>query len=85
VTLTLSLVSRRLPGSNGVSAKAEESPLLDAVTRKRLLKTLQAGDNLVFGAVICKAWRLTATVIICGFISFLTVVNKSIHQQKPRL
>jgi hypothetical protein len=25
---------------------------------ERLLKTLQAGENLVFAAVICKMWRL---------------------------
>jgi hypothetical protein len=40
-----------------VSAEAEESPLLEAVTRKRLVKTLQSGEDLVFAAVICKKWR----------------------------
>jgi hypothetical protein len=41
-----------------MSAEAEESPLLQAVSRKRLVKTLQAGEDLVFVAVICKVWRL---------------------------
>jgi hypothetical protein len=43
-----------VPSGNGVSAEAEESPLLGAVTRKQLVKTLQAAENLVSAAVICK-------------------------------
>jgi hypothetical protein len=39
-------------------AEAEESPLLEAVTGKRLVKTLQTGEEVVFAAVICKVWRL---------------------------
>jgi hypothetical protein len=39
-----------------VSAEAEKSLLLEAVTRKRLAKTLQAGEE--FAAVISKMWRL---------------------------
>jgi hypothetical protein len=42
-SLELSPVVRRWPARNGVSTEAEESPLLEAVTRKRLLKTQQAG------------------------------------------
>jgi hypothetical protein len=38
--------------------EAEESSLLKSVTRKILVKTLQAGEDLVFAAVICKVWRL---------------------------
>jgi hypothetical protein len=38
-----------------VSAEAEES---QAVAWKRLVKILQAGEDLVFAAVICKLWRL---------------------------
>jgi hypothetical protein len=34
--------------------EAEESPLLEAVARERIVKTLQAGENLMFAAVICK-------------------------------
>jgi hypothetical protein len=37
--------------------EAEESPLLTSITRKRLLKTLWTGDDLVFAAVICKVWK----------------------------
>jgi hypothetical protein len=34
------------PESNDVSTEAEESPLLRSITKQRLLKTLQAGENL---------------------------------------
>jgi hypothetical protein len=34
------------PGSNGVIAKAEESPLLEAVVMEQLLRTQQAGKRL---------------------------------------
>jgi hypothetical protein len=40
-----------------VSAEAEEFSVLKAVTGKRLMKTLQAGKNLVCALVICKVWR----------------------------
>jgi hypothetical protein len=42
--------------------EAEESPLLEAVARERLLKTLQAGEHLVSAAVICKVWRLAVAL-----------------------
>jgi hypothetical protein len=45
-----------------VSVEAEESPLLEAVTRKRLVKTQQAGEDLVFATVICKLWRLAVAL-----------------------
>jgi hypothetical protein len=51
VTLTnseLNSVVKWWPAWNGVSTEAEESPLLEAVTGKRLVKTLQAA------LVICK-------------------------------
>jgi hypothetical protein len=51
------LVVRQWPAGNGVSAKAEKSRLLDAVTRKRLVKILQAGKDLACALVICEAWR----------------------------
>jgi hypothetical protein len=35
-----------------VQFRAEESPMLNFVTRKRLLKTLQAGEDVVFAEVI---------------------------------
>jgi hypothetical protein len=50
-SLELSLVLRRCPAGNGVSVEAEEPPLLETVIRKRLVKTLQAGKDLVFAAV----------------------------------
>jgi hypothetical protein len=37
--------------------EAQKSPLLTSVTRKGLLKTLQAGEYLVFAAVVCKLCR----------------------------
>jgi hypothetical protein len=38
--------------------EAEESPLLEAVTREQLVKTQQAGKDLVCAVVICKVWRI---------------------------
>jgi hypothetical protein len=37
---------------------AEESPLLEVVTRKWLLKIQQTGKNLAGAVVICESWRL---------------------------
>jgi hypothetical protein len=37
----------------------EESPLLEAVARERLVKIQQAGKDLVGAVVICNVWRLT--------------------------
>jgi hypothetical protein len=39
-----------------------ESPLLEAVARERLLKTLQARENLMFAAVFCKVWSLAVAL-----------------------
>jgi hypothetical protein len=39
-----------------LSTKAEEFPLLEAVTRERLVKTQQAGKGSA--VVICELWRL---------------------------
>jgi hypothetical protein len=41
-----------------LSPEAEESPLLGAVTRERLVKTRQAGKCLASAAVICELRRL---------------------------
>jgi hypothetical protein len=38
--------------------EAEESPLIEAVTREWLVKTQQAGKYLICAVVICKVWRL---------------------------
>jgi hypothetical protein len=34
------------PNSNNVNPEAEESPLLRAVTKQRLVKIIQAGEDL---------------------------------------
>jgi hypothetical protein len=41
-----------------LSAEAEEYPLLEAVTRERLVKTQLAGKGLAGAVVICRLWRL---------------------------
>jgi hypothetical protein len=51
-------VGREPPFRENLSAEAEESPLLEAVTRERLVKTQQAGRDLACAVVICKVWRL---------------------------
>jgi hypothetical protein len=45
-----------------LSAEYEESPLLEAVTRKRLVKTQQAGKGLAGAVAICELWRLTVAL-----------------------
>jgi hypothetical protein len=40
-----------------VSREAEESQLLEAVTKKRLVKRLQARKDLLLAGVICKVWK----------------------------
>jgi hypothetical protein len=45
--------------SENLNPEAEEYPLLEAFTRKRLVKTLQAGKDLAsFG----KVWRLAVAL-----------------------
>jgi hypothetical protein len=41
-----------------LSAEAEEPPLLEAVARERLVKTLQAGKGLMGAVVISEMWTL---------------------------
>jgi hypothetical protein len=41
-----------------LSAEAEESPLLEAVSREWLVKKQQAGKAVLCAVVICKVWRL---------------------------
>jgi hypothetical protein len=49
------------------SGEAEEFPLLEAVTRERLLKTQQAERDLAGAVVICKNVEITdGAVIICS-------------------
>jgi hypothetical protein len=49
---------REPPFREDLSSEGEESPLLEAVTRERLVKTQQAGKGLVEAVVICEMWRL---------------------------
>jgi hypothetical protein len=42
-----------------LGAEAEESPLLEAVTRERLVTTQQAGKDSACAVAIYKVWRLT--------------------------
>jgi hypothetical protein len=44
--------------SNDVSTETVESPLLRAVTKHRLVKTLQEGKDLAGAVLIRKVWRL---------------------------
>jgi hypothetical protein len=55
--------------------ETEESLLLEAVARKRLVKTLQAGSM-----VICELWRLAVALYL-----LVVLVSISIHQSKPLL
>jgi hypothetical protein len=57
--LKLISVVRLWRAGNGVSAGAEYSSLLEAVIWKRLVTTLQAVEDFMFTAVICKVLRLT--------------------------
>jgi hypothetical protein len=50
-------LGREPPFREDLSAKAEESVLLEAVMRERLVKTQQAGKDLVCAVLICKVWR----------------------------
>jgi hypothetical protein len=45
-----------------LSAEAEESPLLETVTRERLVKTQQAGKCSAGAVVICELWRLAVAL-----------------------
>jgi hypothetical protein len=45
-----------------LSAKADKSPLLEAITREWLVKTQQAGKDLAGAVVICELWRLAVAL-----------------------
>jgi hypothetical protein len=45
-----------------LGAEAEESPLLEAVTRERLVKAEQAGKGLADAVVIYEVWRLAVAL-----------------------
>jgi hypothetical protein len=44
------------------AGQAEESPVLEAVARERLLKTRQAGKGLAVAVVLYALWRLAMTL-----------------------
>jgi hypothetical protein len=50
-----------------------ESPLLEAVARKRIVKTLQAEEDLVFAIMICKLRRLAVAL-------YLLVVPRGVYK-----
>jgi hypothetical protein len=71
--------------SNDVSTEAEEYLLLEAVARKRLVKTQQAGK---LGVCCGDLWSVEISdyaVITCTYELCVYMANKSIHQSKPRL
>jgi hypothetical protein len=45
-----------------LSADAEEYPLLEAVTKERVMNTQQAGKDLTCAVVICELWRLAVAL-----------------------
>jgi hypothetical protein len=47
-----------------LNAQTEESPLLEAVTRERMVKTHQAGKDLACTVVICEMWRLMVALLL---------------------
>jgi hypothetical protein len=49
---------REPPFKVDLSPEAEESPLLEAVTRERLVKRQQVGKDLGCAVVLWKVWRL---------------------------
>jgi hypothetical protein len=70
------------PDGNDVSTEAEESPLLRAVTKQRLVKTLQAGEDLACSDFLSVGIG-DSVVVISSYD--LYGVNKSIHQSISRL
>jgi hypothetical protein len=45
-----------------MTAEVEDSPLLEAATRERLVKAQQARKCLVGAVVICELWRLSVAL-----------------------
>jgi hypothetical protein len=48
-----------------MSTEVEESPLLEATTYQRLVKTMS--ENLMCAVVICIMCRLVSVIIICSY------------------
>jgi hypothetical protein len=51
-------MSQKSPFGDVLRAETEEPPLLEAVAREWLVKTLQTGKCLSDAVVICIVWRL---------------------------
>jgi hypothetical protein len=56
------LQARHSPDSNDVITEADESPLLETVSKERLVKTQQSGKDLSGAVVISGLWRLSMTM-----------------------
>jgi hypothetical protein len=54
---------REPPSREYLKVEAEESPLIEAVTREQLMKTQQAGKDLACAVVICKVWILAVMLL----------------------
>jgi hypothetical protein len=84
-SLEFSWVARRWPSGNVITGEAEESPLLEAVTSKRLMKTNRQRT------LVCVLWWFQnveisdGAIIKCSHKLCVKVVNKSNLQSKPRL
>jgi hypothetical protein len=70
-----SSVGREPPFREDFRTDAEEQPLLEAITRNCLVKTLQAGKDSAYAAVICKVWKLMIVLEL-----FVVTTFKSINQ-----
>jgi hypothetical protein len=71
------------PFREDLIAEAEEFPVLEVVTRERLVKAQQIGKHLAHALVTCKAWILAmALQLLCSSESCCKVVNKSNIQSK---
>jgi hypothetical protein len=57
LVLRIEVIGKKQPFRDDLNAEVEESPLLEAVTRERLVKTQQAGKDLPCVVTIFKVWR----------------------------
>jgi hypothetical protein len=55
-------VGRKPPFREDSTAEAEESSLLEAVIRERLLKTQQSREVLAGATAICELWTLAVAL-----------------------
>jgi hypothetical protein len=53
---------KEIPFREDFSAETEESALLEAVTRERMVKKQQPGKGSAGAVVICELWRLTVAL-----------------------